>query len=369
LNPRTPSQAPRGDTLNLSGRRGFASLPRRIFLAGALATAPRHLLAGQVDAAQAGWLSFRDKFVAPNGRVIDNGNGGISHSEGQGWGMLFAVTFNDRDTFERILGWTSKNLSRPHDALHAWRYVPNKAPATDDLNNATDGDIFIAAALARAAKRWDVLQHKMASIRIADDILKLLVRRLGQYRVLLPGVQGFERSGEVILNPSYYAVPLITELSQTTASPLWNDLLVDGAKLVRSGRFGKWMLPPDWLRLGRTSDVLDPASGWPRRFSFDAIRVPLWFTWGRMRIDELQSALERFWTSFPPGEVPAWVDLVSNETAPYPATPGMVAVSRLTLAAIHDTAFDPPAITPEAGYYDSALMLLSQIAWRELTVR
>ncbi len=334
-----------------------------------MSTAPRRLLASQVDTAQAGWLSFRDRFVALDGRVIDRGNGGISHSEGQGWGMLFAVTFNDRDTFERMLDWTSKNLRRPHDALHAWRYVPNRSPAADDLNNATDGDIFIAAALARAAKRWNVPQHKMASSRIAGAILKLLVRRLGQYTVLLPGARGFERPGEVILNPSYYAVPLITELSQTTASPLWHDLLIDGARLIRRGRFGKWMLPPDWLRLRRASDALDPAPGWPRRFSFDAIRVPLWLTWGRLRINELQDALERFWISFPPGEIPAWVDLVSNETAPYPATPGMVAVSRLTLAAMHGTAFEPPMLTPETSYYDSALILLSQIAWQEIAVR
>jgi len=35
--------------------------------------------------------TYQSKFISPEGRVIDDANGGISHSEGQGYGMLIAV--------------------------------------------------------------------------------------------------------------------------------------------------------------------------------------------------------------------------------------------------------------------------------------
>ena len=45
------------------------------------------------------WKAFRMSFVS-NGRVIDKDNGGISHSEGQGYGMILAEASGDRAIFE-----------------------------------------------------------------------------------------------------------------------------------------------------------------------------------------------------------------------------------------------------------------------------
>jgi endo-1,4-beta-D-glucanase Y len=36
------------------------------------------------------WTSFKSDFLSKDGRIIDNGNGGVSHSEGQGWGVCFS---------------------------------------------------------------------------------------------------------------------------------------------------------------------------------------------------------------------------------------------------------------------------------------
>jgi endo-1,4-beta-D-glucanase Y len=342
-------------------------LSRRRFLGGALATALHPVAAKPEALRQADWILFRSKFVAADGRVIDADNAGVSHSEGQGWGMLFAVAFDDRNSFERIFAWTSRNLRRPHDALHAWRYVPGRAPPVDDPNNAADGDIFIAAALLRAAEHWNVPQHRQAASAIAVDILKLLTRRVGARTYLLPGVKGFEREDEVVLNPSYYAFPLIFELAKLVPTPRWTEIVDDGMSLIDKGRFGRWMLPPDWLRIRRSPSIIDPAPGWPPRFSFDAIRIPLWYTWGKRPVGDLQRALERYWTSFP-GEFPAWVNLVTDETATYEATGGMVAVARLTQAAMHGTMPDLPSLTATSGYYDAALTILSHMAWQEITL-
>jgi endoglucanase len=96
------------------------------------------------SAERAEWLSFRTRFIQPDGRVIDTANGGQSHSEGQGWGLLFAARFDDREMFDRINAWRLRVLRRKGDALHAWRCRPGPAELVDDNNNATDGDLLIA---------------------------------------------------------------------------------------------------------------------------------------------------------------------------------------------------------------------------------
>ena len=100
------------------------------------------------------WMNYRSRFVSDNGRVVDTANNMISHSEGQGYGMLLAVAARDRAGFERIWNWTRANLMVRDDQLIAWRWEPNARPAVADMNNATDGDILVAWALAEAAEQW-----------------------------------------------------------------------------------------------------------------------------------------------------------------------------------------------------------------------
>ncbi len=52
------------------------------------------LPARSLCAAGSDWRLFIKRFLASDGRVIDNGNGDISHTEGQGYGMLLAVAFS-----------------------------------------------------------------------------------------------------------------------------------------------------------------------------------------------------------------------------------------------------------------------------------
>jgi endoglucanase len=310
------------------------------------------------------WSLFRAKFVTDEGRVIDTANGNVSHSEGQGWGLLFAVSFNDKKTFESIFRWTAATLRRPHDRLHAWRFTPAAFPPVADLNNATDGDIFIAAALARAAAQWGHDEYAATADAISRDILASLVRRVGSRLVLLPAISGFERPDGTVINLSYYAFPFLSDLARTTASPKWAPLLNDGLSLITEGRFGKWMLPPDWLLLDRANH-LQPAPGWPPRFSFDAIRIPLWLVWSRRLPSTLYQPFHAFWTSRSGPDVPAWADLTNNETSSYPAPLGMQAVMRLTEAAATHTVPDLPPIGAATTYYDAALLLLSHLAFRE----
>src|SRR3546814_3145959 len=41
------------------------------------------------------WQGYKTRFLTPEGRIVDNGNGGVSHSEGQGYGMALAQAAGD----------------------------------------------------------------------------------------------------------------------------------------------------------------------------------------------------------------------------------------------------------------------------------
>jgi endoglucanase len=78
------------------------------------AVAASGLLCGCARAASpaSGPALLRPPFLASDGRIVDTGNGGISHSEGQGYGLLVAEAAGDRASFDRLWHWTDAHLSR-----------------------------------------------------------------------------------------------------------------------------------------------------------------------------------------------------------------------------------------------------------------
>src|SRR5690242_8388379 len=180
--------------------------------------------------------------------------------------MLLALRADDRRGFDGLLAWTRRILQRPRDALHAWRYRPEAVMPVDDPNNATDGDIAIAWALLEAAQRWSTAEHAALGTAIGRDVLRLLLRRAGNYSVLLPGQQGFERPDHIVVNPSYYVFPAFRPLARAVPDAAWARLAADGLMLLRQACFGRWRLSPDWLQIGRQDGALALAEGWPARF-------------------------------------------------------------------------------------------------------
>jgi endoglucanase len=322
---------------------------------------------GPAPTDQQEWEAFKQRYVVPEGRVIDTGNNRISHSEGQGWGLLFAATFDDRPSFDRMLDWTSRALRRPQDSLHAWRFDPAARDPVGDRNNATDGDLFIAAALTRSARAWHRPDHLRVAAVMAQDILDLLVQRSGERTILLPGAAGFTSATGVVINPSYYAFPALDDIAPLVPSEKWDALRRDGLALINEGRFGRWMLPPDWLLIAKPNGSLAPAPAWPARYSYDAVRVPLYLAWSRLFSPGLQQAFTAFWSSNASPFLPAWVDLQTDAVSPYRASAGMMAVSQVaaTSAAVSGLPADFPTVASAADYYSAALILLSRIAWNE----
>lgn len=56
------------------------------------------------------WDDYKAKYLSDEGAVIDTGNNNMTHSEGQSYGLMFAVAYNDRDSFDKILNWSYANL-------------------------------------------------------------------------------------------------------------------------------------------------------------------------------------------------------------------------------------------------------------------
>jgi endoglucanase len=341
------------------------SLSRRAFVISGTC-----LLAGTAAAAdfetgeRREWLSFRSRFVQPDGRVIDTGNGGESHSEGQGYGMLFAARFGDRDAFQRINDWRRRVLRRPDDQLHAWRCNPGAGDVVEDSNNATDGDILIAWGLLEAAARWQDRELLQEGRALAADILRLLVRRSDGRTVLIPGLRGFERADYLVVNPSYYIFPAIPVLATAVPDPAWVRVAADGILLLRSSLFGRWQLPPDWLAVAGRTTPSRPAPGWPTRFAYDAVRVPLYMVWAGLDDEPAVSGTANFWGVRSPSAESAWVDLVSGQYANYPPPTGFRAVARLAISASGNPL--PPGQMPHVeeaeDYYSAALTMLARLA-------
>jgi endoglucanase len=331
------------------------------------AAAPPGASAPDDPAAQ--WAAFRDRFIAADGRVVDTGNGGVSHSEGQGYAMLFAEAFDDRPTFERVLGWTRRNLRRP-DGLHAWRFRPGARQPVEDPNNATDGDLYIAWSLLRAADRWGEPDWRRDAQSIGQAVLRRLVIEVGGRTVLLPGAAGFVHADRVVVNPSYYAFPALFALSRAVPDRAWQRVMGDGTTMLRQMRYGRWNLPPDWVEMGRsqaTAQMLRPAAGWPTRFSFDAARVPLHLAWAGMGDEPALRAAANFWNDPGLPTRPAWTDLRTGQIAPYSAPAGIEAVAEVTTATgwQRGLAKALPTVARSPDYYSGALALLSRLALRE----
>lgn len=336
-------------------------LARRPFLAAvpAACLAPRGAAADAVE-----WRRFTERFLAPEGRIVDTGNEGVSHSEGQGWGLMLAAVAQDRDAFERIRAWTRRVLKRPHDHLHAWRFRPGATPAIDDPNNATDGDLYIAWGLLLGAERWRQRAWAQEAVAIGHDILRLTLRRPRGLSLLLPGAAGFESGEGMVLNPSYIAIPAFAALARAMPEAPWPAIARDGIELLRRARFGAWGLSPDWVLLPPGHQPPRLPSRWPTRFSFDAVRVPLLLAWAGEANHPAVGGAAAFWTDSRWQAPPAYVDLVTGKPSDFQASPGVMAIASFIMSRRSGggIAVTLPSINESRDYYSSSLTLLVRFA-------
>lgn len=219
------------------------------------------------------WRFFEELFVEPSGRVRDTANGDISHSEGQGYAMLFAVAADDERSFRRIWSWTKKNLQVRDDALLAWRWDPAVGKVTDK-NNATDGDLLVAWALLEAAARWEESNLRDEALHILSDVKKHLIVDTTFGPGLLPGVDGFvDDAATVTLNLSYWIFPALNRFAREDEDRLWLSVLATGQRLIELARFGRYALPSNWISV--KDEIVRTGEGREPLYGYDAVRIPI----------------------------------------------------------------------------------------------
>ncbi len=318
-----------------------------------------------VRAQQPLWQTYKERFVTAEGRVVDTANGGTSHSESQGYGLLLAEAHEDRVAFEKIWSWTAKHLGVRDDALFAWRWEQGKGVV--DQNNATDGDLLIAWALCRAATSWKKPEWRRASAAIAKDVRTKMRVSSAFGDLVLPGGSGFKRDGGTVVNLSYWLFPAFVELETVDPSPVWRALTHSGLALLREARFSRWELPPDWLLVGRSG--LRVAPGHDPNYGYNAIRVPLNLAWAGVRDAALYKPFRGFDQAAGSLLPRATVGLPSGVPGEDPALPGMMAIYRLVEGPgnlePHSLAASYRSIAPDEPYFSASLGLLSNLAASE----
>ncbi len=335
------------------------AIPAREAPAAAAAAASR---IGGVIAGAGLWQDWSKRFVRPSGRVVDTGNHGVSHSEGQGYGMLLAVAADDRPAFDRLWAWTRANLQIRADKLSAWLWDPVRR-AVSDHNNATDGDILIAWALAEAADLWNAPDYAAAGAAVAEDIgSKLIVDAPGVGPVLLPARFGFAAGDQPdgpVVNLSYWVFPAFGRLAALAPDHDWDGVRRAGLALVDSVQDGESSAPGDWMSLA--SGHAAPARRFPARAGYDALRIPLYLALSGAGQDRRLAASERVWPANADG-LPI-LNLRTGVADGSAAGPGYRAIAALRACAASGTPYPREFYLPAAGdaYYPATLHMLALV--------
>ncbi|NBN64939.1 cellulase [Microvirga tunisiensis] len=313
------------------------------------------------------WADYTRRFVSPEGRVIDTANGGISHSEGQGYGMLLAVAADDRPVFDRIWSWTQANLDVRDDGLAAWRWEPGASPAVTDRNNASDGDLLIAWALAEAGRHWADATLTDAARARARALRDLVTEDRNGRPMLLPGASGFtadDRPDGPVVNPSYWVFPAFPVLAALDGGPRravdWTALSMSGLALLAESRFGAQHLPAEWVALG--AEAPRPAEGFPPLFGYNAIRVPLYLAWAGPSERQQLAPFAAAWSS----RVPEVVDLTTGTPGDRLTDRGYRAIADLVRCVMEGTPMPADLRVPsDEPYYPATLRALALVAVKQ----
>jgi len=349
--------------------------PLLVFLIVALSASLAAGLSPTADAQQSGvgisatapsitsdaWAAYRQNFLAPDGRIVDTGNGGISHSEGQGYGLLLAVAADDRATFEQIWTFTLTQLLIRDDGLAAWKWVPDADPHIADINTATDGDILIVWALLKASERWGIDRYRDHAAKMAATIGQTLIVQEGRMSLILPGSQGFsasERPDGPVVNPSYWVFAAINAMKGLAPQTDWSAVNASGLTLLREARFGTYKLPTDWISM-QAGQPPRPAAGFDPVFGYNSIRIPLYLIQGGITEISLLEPYDKAWNQSGNGR-PAVVNVETDEIQQQLDDPGYRIQAALIACALRGTPIpnDLQTFQP-TDYYPSSLQLLA----------
>jgi len=223
------------------------------------------------------WEKFKQYYISDDGRVIDPQlSERKTTSEGQSYGLFFALVAHDQPMFDKLLRWTESNLAGGDLTKHlpAWEWGQNaqKKWVVLDSNSAADSDLWIAYDLLEAGRLWNNKHYDFLGKKLLQRILKEEVTQVpGLGLMLLPGKFGFNFKNSWRFNPSYLPPQLLIRFA--TLNNKWGILERNSRRLLlETSPKG---FAPDWViwkkNVGWQPDLKNPNLG-----SYNAIRVYLW---------------------------------------------------------------------------------------------
>jgi endoglucanase len=230
------------------------------------------------------WETWANRYVQDDGRMLSSSmEANHSTSEGQSYGMLFALIGNDQARFEHLWAWTRANMlgSQLSTRLPGWLWGQGKDGRwqLQDANSASDADLWIVYSLLEAARLWQRPEYRVDALQLLKTIeANLVVTLPGLGKMLLPGPEGFVQPDHLWrLNPSYLPRPLLQRLAKEQPKGPWKEIADNTVKLIRGSSPRGYVA--DWVGYRGTSAqsglfVVDPVKG--GLGSYDAIRVYLW---------------------------------------------------------------------------------------------
>lgn len=230
------------------------------------------------------WEAWASRYVQEDGRMLSSSmEPNHSTSEGQSYGMVFALIGNDRARFDRLWQWIRSNMMGADVAnrLPGWLWGQGKDGqwSLQDANSASDADLWIVYALLEAARLWQRPDYRDEALRLLATIeARLVVDLPGLGRMVLPGPEGFVQPDHLWrLNPSYLPLPLLRRLAKEVPGGPWQEIAANTVRMIRDTA-GKGYAA-DWIGYRGTSPdaglfVADQVTG--ELGSYDAIRVYLW---------------------------------------------------------------------------------------------
>lgn len=229
--------------------------------------------------------AFLQRCVQDDGRVIDINTPQMhSTSEGQAYGMFFALLANRPERFEAMWRWAVVNLAGGDIStrLPAWQWGlrGDGSWGVIDYNPASDADVWMAYALLEAARLWGKPAYRdQARILLARITVDEVVKLPGLGLMLLPAPVGFHLADRRLwrLNPSYLPLPVLRRLAQQDTTGPWREIADNSLRLLRETTPLGYAC--DWVAWEQTEDkqgrwVPDPQFG--DVGSYDAVRCYLW---------------------------------------------------------------------------------------------
>jgi endoglucanase len=312
------------------------------------------------------WETYKSVFLAKDGRIVDFHQDNCSHSEGQGYGLLLAATFGDRDAFDRIWAWTRGNLRVRTDGLIAWKWGKRLDGRWEiiDHNNATDGDLLIAFALLKAGDKWGNPAYVKEALPIVQSVRKNLTANWQGRILILPSYYGFIKRDAFVFNPSYLILPAFRSFAKVDDKAFWDKAWEDSVYFISKSLFGLYGLPADWAVATDKGVTLHSEKS--VYFGYDAVRTLLHLSGEGGAEAYPKGAREALRVYEKLGYVPKWLDLGNDSIAMAPASAGVYAIYGLTARKLGETALaeklfkdaEEKLLKEKENYYSFSLYLL-----------